>query len=100
MFPLKLLGSMLADHMLAWIQMPLIGTPAVGVKAVDAQRLEQGFQGQQCLILTTTEDIRQYPARLLIQHLPQPTRLLLAADKRPHFVQFGLLHLVNDHLRF
>ena len=44
MFPLQLLGPPLADHMSVWIQVPAIRTPAVGVKAANAQRLEQRFQ--------------------------------------------------------
>src|SRR5215510_9857584 len=35
----------------------------------------------------------------MIQRPPQPPRVLLAADKRPHLVQFSLLHLANYHRR-
>jgi hypothetical protein len=98
MFSLQLLGSSLANHVLLRIQMPLRGTAAVGVKTANAQWCEQGFQFQKCPILTATADIRQHPARLMIQRLPEPPWLLLATDKRPHLIQVGLLHLVRKSL--
>src|SRR2546426_7555094 len=81
-------------------QMPLVSTPAVRVKTATAQRCEQRFPCQQCLILAPTEARRYYPARLLIQRLPQAARLFFAADKGPPLVQFRLLHPVNPHLGF
>ena len=77
MFPFKLLRSSLTHHVLVWRQMPLIGTPAVGVKAANTERFKQGFEFQKCLVLTTTEDIRHHPACLMIQRFPQPPRLFL-----------------------
>jgi hypothetical protein len=44
MFPLKPLARTLANHMLAWVHMPLVGTPAIGVKAVDAQGSRKAFR--------------------------------------------------------
>jgi hypothetical protein len=44
MFPLQLLRSPLAYHMLVWIQMSVIGTSAISVEATNAQRCEQRFQ--------------------------------------------------------
>jgi hypothetical protein len=55
---------------------------------------------QECPVLAATDDIRHHAARLMIKRLPEPPRLFLAADKRPHFVQFGLCSLVNNHFRF
>ena len=100
MFSFQLLRSSLADLVLSRIEMPLISTPTVGVITANAQRGEQRFELQQCLVLAATKDIRHQPARLVIQRLPEPPRLFLAADKRPHFVQFRLFYFVKDHFRF
>jgi hypothetical protein len=97
MFPFPLLCPPRADHMLGWSEGSVRGTPAVRVKTANAPRCEQGFQRQPCLIVTPTEDVRYHLARPMIQRLPQPPRPLLAADKGPHFIQFGLLHLVEDN---
>src|SRR5262245_45177007 len=83
--------------MLVWIQMSVIGTPAISVKAANTHRLEQGFQHQKCLILSPTKAISHHPTRLMIKSSPQRSRLLLAADKRPHFIQFRPLYLAHHH---
>ena len=44
MFPLQLLCPPLADDMKFRIQVSVIGTPAIGVEAANAQRCEQRFQ--------------------------------------------------------
>ncbi len=77
--------------------MSLVGTPAVGVKTANTNRCEQPFEFQKRLVLTATKDIGQYPARVMIQCLPQPPWLFLAADKGPPLVQFDLSYLVNAH---
>ena len=77
----------------------MIGTPAIGVIAANPEGLEQGFEFQQCSILPPTEDIREYPACLMIERSPQPSWVLLAANKRPHLIQFRRLHLTNYYCR-
>ena len=77
----------------------MIGTPAVGVKAANPEGREQRFEFQQRLILPATKDIGEDPAGLMIERPPQPPRVFLAADKRPHLVQLRLLHLADHHCR-
>src|SRR5262245_50730610 len=97
MFPLQLLCPPLADDMAVGIQVSTILPPAVGVKTANPKRGEQGFELQQHLILTPTKDIRHYPPQLMIQRLPKPPRLLLAADKGPHLVQLSFLYFAAHH---
>ena|SRR2546430_2080510 len=98
MFPLQPLCPPFADYMLVWGQVPMIGTPAVGVKTANPEGFEQGLEVQQRLILTPTKDIRHHPPCLMIQRFPEPPRLFLATDKEPHFVQLSFLDLA-DHYR-
>src|SRR5262245_50863439 len=35
----------------------------------------------------------------MIRCSPQPSRLFFAPDKRPHLIQFSLLHLAHHHCR-
>ena len=93
----QLLGPPLADYVLVGGQVAVIGTPAVGVKAANPEPCKQGFELQSRLVLSPTKDIRQYPARLLIERPPEPPRVLLAADKRPPLVHFRALHLAHHH---
>src|SRR5215813_7382028 len=95
MFALQLLGPPLAYHMAFRIQMPAIGTPAVGIKAANAQWCEQGFESEQCPIFTPTEDIRHHPPRLMIQRLPEPPRPFLAPHEGPHLVHLRFLDLTD-----
>ena len=66
MFPLQLLCPPLASHMSVGIPVPVIGTPAISVEATNAQRREQRFQCQYCLILSPTKDLRHHRAGLMI----------------------------------
>lgn len=97
MFAFQLLGAPLADDMLVGGQVPMIGTPAVGVKAANSKGHEPRFELQQRLIRPPAKDIRSYPARLMSQRSPQPPGVFLAANKRPHLVQFRCRYLANHH---
>jgi hypothetical protein len=44
MLPLQLLGPLLTDHMAVWIQVPALRTPAVSVKAANAEWFKQRFE--------------------------------------------------------
>ena len=57
-FAFQLLCPPLADDMLVWCQVPMIGTPAVCVIAANTEGFEQGFEFQQCLVLPATKDVR------------------------------------------
>src|SRR5215813_7054124 len=99
MLSFQLLRPLLADHMEVWIQMPGVGTPAIGVKTTNPKGREQRLEFQQCPICTAAKSIGYNPARLMIQRLPQPPWLCLAADKGPHLVQLRFLPLVDHHCR-
>ena len=58
MFAFQLLGLPLADDMVIGGQVPMIGTPAVGVKAANTEWFKPRFEFQEGLILTPAEDIR------------------------------------------
>ena len=58
MLPFQLLRPPLADYMLAWIQVPAIGSPAVSIKSANAEGSKQRFEFYESLILAATEDIR------------------------------------------
>jgi hypothetical protein len=53
--------------------MPLVGTPAVGVKTTNAKLHEQAFEFQKRPVLPTTKDLGHHPVRMMIQRLPQPS---------------------------
>ncbi|ETX03669.1 MAG: hypothetical protein ETSY1_46545 (plasmid) [Candidatus Entotheonella factor] len=58
-FALNLLNISLSWLMLISIQMTCRSTPIVGVIASDSKRLQQRFELQKNLILTTTKNISQ-----------------------------------------
>jgi hypothetical protein len=95
LFAFQALRHPLADHRIFGIQMRGIGSSVVGEKAAHSKRGEQGFELQKRPLLTPTKDIGHYLARPMIQRHPQLTRLLLTVNKRLHFVQLSLRHLVH-----
>ena len=70
MFTLNFLRILLAYVMLRWVNMALIGAPAIGVKMGDAKRLQQGLQLQKDRILPSPEDVRQHGAIVVIDGMP------------------------------
>ena len=87
MFALDFLCVLLAHLMLLGIEMPLVGPPAVGVKLRDAKRCQQLLELQEDVVLPSSEHIRQNLARVMINGVPEPTRVRFAAHITPHFVQ-------------
>jgi len=57
MFPLQLLRPPLAHYMALRIQVPMVGTPAVGIKMTNPKRLKQRLEFHQYLICTAAKSI-------------------------------------------
>ena len=87
MLALDFLRVLLPYVMLRGIRMPLVSPPPVGVKLRNTNGLQQLLQPQEDLILPSSEHIRQDPARLMINRVPQPTRLRFFRNIRLHFVE-------------
>src|SRR5262249_9721024 len=89
MFALDFLRVLLAHLMLLSSQMPLVSPPAVGVKLGDAKRGQQLLELQEDVVLPSSEHICQDLARVVINGVPQPTRIRFFAHITPRFVEFG-----------
>ena len=76
--------------------MTRVCTPVVGVISRDPKGLQQRFQLQKDLILTTPKDVGQHLTTTVIDRMPQPSRLFLALDERPHFIDFCLVCEPNN----
>ena len=74
--------------MLLGREMPLVGSPAVGVKPRDAQRRQPLLKLQEDVVLAPSEHLRHDLARVMLNRVPQPARVRFATHKTPHFVQF------------
>jgi hypothetical protein len=87
MFALNFLGVLLAYLMLLSSEMPLVGSPAVGVKLRDTKRCQQLLELQEDVVLAPSEHLRQDLACVMINGVPQPARVRFAAYVTPHFIQ-------------
>ena len=58
-FALDCLCVLFSDLMLLGVDIPLIGTPAIGIEARDTKWLQQGLQLQKDPILALSKDISQ-----------------------------------------
>ncbi len=86
-FVLNFLCLVLADAMRIGVKMARVRAPPIGVKRGDAKRFQQGFQPQKNGVLAPSEHIGQYLPRVVINGMPEPSRIRLAGDKTPHFVE-------------
>ena len=86
-FALDRLRVLFADDVLLRGDMPLVGPPAIGVKARDPKRLKQVFELQKDRILAPSKDIRQHGPTGVIDGMPQPPRLRFLPDITPHLVE-------------
>ena len=86
---LDFLRVLLAYVMLLGSEMPLIGPPAVGIILGDAKGLEQLLQPQEDVVLPPPEHIRSHLPGLVINGVPEPSRMRFRLHKTPHFVELG-----------
>ena len=83
-FALDFLRVLLAHLMLLGVEMPLVGALAIRGKPSDAKRCQQLLQLQEDVVLAPSEHIGQDLARVMINGVPQPTRLRFLRDIQPH----------------
>src|SRR5262245_34093150 len=70
--------------MLLGVDIPLVGTPSIGIEARDTKRLQQGLQVQKDPILALSKDISQHSPTVMINRVPQPPLVRFLADITPH----------------
>ena len=87
MFALDSLRIGLAHFMLRGVNMALVGAPPIRVEAADPKRLKQLFELQKDGILAPPKDVRQHGATLVIDGMPQPSRLHFLAHITPHLIK-------------
>ena len=80
------------------IEMTRVSAPRVRVISRDPERLQERFQLQKDLILSSPQDVHQHLAIAMINSMPEPPLRFFPLDKRPHFIDFRFLSTSNDHL--
>src|SRR5215470_18948434 len=84
---LDFLRVLLAYVMLFWIDMPLVGAPAVRVKLRDAKGLQELLQLEEDGVFTPSEHIGQHLPGAVINGVPEPSRICFRFHKTPPFVE-------------
>ena len=100
MLALQLLGPSLADYVALRIQVPLVRAPAIGIKPTNPKWLKQRLEFHQYPIRAAVKGRGHSPAGPMIERCPQLPRLVLAADKGPHFIHFCFLDFVDHHCKW
>ena len=77
----------LAHFVLRGVNMALVGTPPIGVEAVDPKRLKQRFELQKDGILPPPKNVRQDDPTVVIDCVPQPPWLHFLAHETPHLIE-------------
>src|SRR4029450_6739197 len=65
------------------LDMPLVGAPSVRIKLRDAKGFQQLLQPQEDVVLTPAEHIHQHLPRVVINGVPEPTRMRFFAHVTP-----------------
>src|SRR5215510_10962790 len=99
MFPLDFLGVAFARMVLLVVAVALVRTPMIRIVARDPKGSQQSFQLQKHLLLAPATDIGQDLSRRVIKRMPQPSLLVLLADKAPHFINFRCRNAPKDNCR-
>jgi hypothetical protein len=86
MFPLNFLSFKFAYFMdLCW-QMPLVSTPAIGAKLLDAEGFKYRLELYKRLIVTPAKHIGQYLPTSAVNRMPQPPGIGLLTYIAPHLI--------------
>jgi hypothetical protein len=76
-----------ADHVLLWVDMPLIRTPPIRVEPCDTKGLSQALEFEKDGILPASKDIGQHGATVVIDRMPSPPRLRFLPYVTPHCIE-------------
>ncbi len=80
--------------------MTRVRAPLLGGIVRQTEGLQQRVAREKNLILTADKDIRSHLSRLMINGLPEPTRVVFVADKRPPLLHLGFAGALNVHGHF
>jgi hypothetical protein len=97
MLALDVLRVTFARHVLFRSEVTRVGAPMIGVEAFDAKGLEQCFEFQNDLVFATTTDIRQDSPRVMINRVPQSTRMVCLANNTPYVIHLGFASWRHVH---
>jgi len=84
---LNFLSMLLADDVLLRRDMPLVSTPSIRVKPCDTKGRQQVLEFQKDRILPLSKDIGQHLPTVMIDHVPEPSRVRFLGDVCSHFVE-------------
>src|SRR5215813_12415151 len=90
MLALDFLGVAFAWTMHVGVQMPSVGAPIIGGVAGQPEGLQQRFELQKDLVFAAPKDRGQNLASVVIDGMPEPTRVAFVPDKRPHLIHLRL----------
>jgi len=86
-FALDFLCMLLANLMLLWVDMPLVGPPPIRVKPRETKRLQQRLSLQKDRILASPKNVGQHGPTVVINRMPQPPRLRFLAHVTPDLIE-------------
>src|SRR5215813_11548235 len=90
MLALDFLRVAFAWAMLVGIEVTRVGAPIIGIIAGQPKGLQQRFEPQKYLVLAAPKDVGQDLAGVVIDGVPEPARVALVSDKRPHLIHLRL----------
>jgi hypothetical protein len=97
MLAFDFLCAAFADGVLFRVKVTCVRTSLIGVVVGQAEGIQQRFELEEYLIFPAAKDIRSHLPRLMIDGMSEPTRVVFAAAKRPHFIHLGLASTLDAH---
>src|SRR5215468_2521108 len=86
MIALDFLGVAFAWAVLVGVEVTRVGTPIIGIIPGQPEGLQQRFEPQKDLVFAAAKDVGQDLAGVVIDGMPEPTRVAFVPDKRPHLI--------------
>jgi hypothetical protein len=72
------------------VEVTRVGTPIIGIIAAQPEGLQQRFELQKDVIFAAAKDVGQDLAGVVIDGVPESTRVAFVPDKRPHLIHLRL----------
>jgi hypothetical protein len=95
---LDFLRVLLSHVVLLGIYVPLVGSPSVRIKLCNAKWLQELLQLEEDGVFAPSEHIGQHLPGVVINGVPEPSRIRFRFHKTPHFVK--LRAEPTPHLQF
>src|SRR5262245_2628877 len=90
MLALDFMRVAFAWSVLVGVEVTRVGAPIIGIIAGQPEGLQQRFEPQKDLVFAAPKAVGQDLAGVVIDGMPEPTRVAFVLDNQPHLIHLRL----------